>query len=222
MGDVVAAALLQTGRFGTEDSRLVWYVLGAYSLGLLAATASRLLQNALYAMGDAKTPASVASVRVVMAALLGVVLMFQLDRVVIDGPGLAGFEAGSLPAPLRPLPETTRSNGFDIRIGAVGLALGSAAAAWLELVLLRRRVRDMVGPVHVGGGHLRPILVAAVAPAGAAVVLRPLLSGIDPVPSLAIAAVVIGGLYLFVSHRLGVSQIGVPRPSEWRRGRRSG
>ena len=51
LGDVVVAALLQTGRFGTEDSRLVWYVLGAYSLGLLAAIASRLLQNALYAMG---------------------------------------------------------------------------------------------------------------------------------------------------------------------------
>lgn len=221
LGDVVVAALLQTGRFGSEDSRLVWYVLAAYSLGLLAATASRLLQNALYAMGDAKTPASVAAVRVVVAALLGVILMFQLDRVVIAGPGLAGIEAGNLPAPLRPLPENTRSSGLDIRVGAVGLALGSAAAAWLELVLLRRRVRDMVGPVRVGGRQLWPILVAAVAAAGAAAVLRPLLMGIHPVLALALAAVVIGSLYLLVSHRLGVSQIDVPRPSEWRRPRRS-
>lgn len=221
VGDVVVAGLLQTGRFGVEDSRLVWYVLAAYSLGLLAATASRLLQNALYAMGDAKTPASVAAVRVVLAALVGVVLMFQLDRVVIEGPGLAGIEAGSLPAPLRPLPETTRSTGFDVRLGAVGLALASAAAAWLELVLLRRRVRNLVGPVHVGGGQMRPILLAAVAAAGAAIALRPLLIGVHPVPSLAIALVVIGGLYLFVAHRLGVGQIDVPGPSEWRRRQRS-
>ena len=53
-GGVVTAALLQRGEFGAEESILVWLVLAGSSLALLATTASRLLQNALYALGDAR------------------------------------------------------------------------------------------------------------------------------------------------------------------------
>ena len=70
LGDLVVGALLQTGEFRAEDARLVWYVLGAFSVGLLATTASRLAQNALYALGDTKGPAVIAAVRVVTSAAL--------------------------------------------------------------------------------------------------------------------------------------------------------
>lgn len=143
----------QCGRFGADDTRLVWYVLGAYSLGLLATTASRLLQSSFYAAGDARTPAAVAAARVTVAGVVGVVLMFQLDRVVLDGSGLTGLDAvGDLPAPLRPLSESARSDAGGLRLGAMGLALGSAAGAWLELALLRRRHRSIAGQLRMSGG----------------------------------------------------------------------
>ncbi|MFX8573896.1 hypothetical protein ABTM22_20395, partial [Acinetobacter baumannii] len=70
----------------------VWLVLVGYTLGLLASTASRLLQSALYAAGDARTPARTAVLRVAVSSVLGVVLMVQLDRfaVTVDGLRLVG------------------------------------------------------------------------------------------------------------------------------------
>src|SRR5690606_10719434 len=123
LGDVVVGALLQTGAFGADDARLVWYVLAGFTLGLVATTASRLLQSALYALGDTRTPAVVSTIRVAVAAGVGAVAMFQLDRVGITGPGLDGLRSlGDLPAPLAPLPEALRDGG-GLRLGAVGLAL---------------------------------------------------------------------------------------------------
>lgn len=62
----------------------------------------------------------------------------------------------------------------DLRLGGVGLALGSAVGAWLEIVLLRREMQslraDRVADLRVGGGLLWPYLglsIAALAPAGA-------------------------------------------------------
>ncbi|MDP8987296.1 MAG: murein biosynthesis integral membrane protein MurJ, partial [Actinomycetota bacterium] len=108
LGDLVVGTLLQTGRFDPGDTRLVWYVLAAFSLGLVATTASRLLQNGLYALGDTRTPARIAGLRVTLAAVLGALLMLQLDRVVVAGPGLGGLDvAGALPA-LTPLPPEAR------------------------------------------------------------------------------------------------------------------
>src|SRR5690606_36488276 len=70
-GGVVTAALYQRIEFTAEDAILVWLVLAAYSFALLAATASRLLQNALFALGDTRTPAWIALGRVLVAAGLG-------------------------------------------------------------------------------------------------------------------------------------------------------
>ena len=101
------------------------------ALGLLATTTSRLVQNALYAIGDAKGPAAIAAVRVVVAAAVGVVLMFQLDRIGLVGPGIDGLLfLERPPAPLAPLSAAARTDGA-LRLGAVGLAAASGTAAWL-------------------------------------------------------------------------------------------
>ena len=42
---MIVGVLLQRGEFGADDTRLVWLVLGAFALGLLGTTRSRLLQN---------------------------------------------------------------------------------------------------------------------------------------------------------------------------------
>ena len=47
VGDALIALLFQTGRFGSDDTRFVWVILCGSSLGLFAATQSRLLSSAL-------------------------------------------------------------------------------------------------------------------------------------------------------------------------------
>ena len=206
LGDRVVAALLQTGRFGPDDTRLVWYVLGAFSIGLLATTASRLLQNALYALGDARTPARAAVVRVVLAALVGTVLMFQLDRVVLNGAGADGLSGLSdLPAPLSPLPATAGADG-PLRLGAVGLALASGMAAWVELSMLRRALRGKVGKVRLGGAHLGRTGLASAAAALVALGARLLVGPQWPPLALVLTGGPAAVTYLAAAGALGLPE----------------
>lgn len=118
--------LFERGRFGYTDSWLIYAILGGYTIGLLATTASRLLQNVYYAVQDTKTPAKIAVLRVVISTALAVPLMFYLDRFAV-----ASF-VGTTP------------QEEPLFFGAVGLALGSALGAWVELwrlgTVLRRRI----------------------------------------------------------------------------------
>jgi peptidoglycan biosynthesis protein MviN/MurJ (putative lipid II flippase) len=164
---------------------------------------SRLLQNALFARGDTKGPAWIAAVRVALAAGLGVVLMFQLDQFgVID----AQIERlGDLPAALRPLPDAVRDDGV-VRLGAVGLSLASGVASWVELGLLRRRLRHAVGE-----SPAIALPLARLAPAAAAAVL--VLVGVrfatDWLPSVLQATLTVGagGLaYVAAARITGVAE----------------
>ena len=138
-GDLVVGLLFQGGVFSEADTVLVWFVVGAYALGLPATGLSRVLQNVCYARGDTAGPARIATVRVAVAAAVGIVVMFPLDRVVVGSDGfLSTTDALGL---AWALPEAERSLGDAVRLGAVGLALGSAVAAWTEIVMLARRLR---------------------------------------------------------------------------------
>jgi putative peptidoglycan lipid II flippase len=117
-GYLLAGALYRTGSFGVASNLLVYGVLLGYTLGLPASAASRLFQNAFFALGDTRTPARIAAQRVLVAAVVAVPLMFALDRVA--------------------LAEVVPAAGSALRLGALGLALGSAAGAWFELVRLLR------------------------------------------------------------------------------------
>ena len=132
VGFLIVAGLYRRGAFGLEENWLVWAVLGAYSLGLVATTMSRLLQNAFWALGDTKTPARVAVVRVVLSAAVAVPVMFLLDRWAVA----AAFGLAPDDSPLF--------------LGAVGLGLGSAVASWVELgrlcSALKRRVAGFALP----------------------------------------------------------------------------
>ena len=140
-GDLVVGVLFQGGKFDATDGVLVWFILGAYALGLPAIGASRLLQNTCYAVGDTRGPARIAAVRVGVAAVIGLVVMFPLDRVLVGPDGLLGL--GDVLA-FGPLDADIRSLGGPVRLGAVGLAVGSAIGAWVELTLLSALVRRTV------------------------------------------------------------------------------
>lgn len=122
-GFLVVGAFYQTGQFDLDDTWQVYLVLAAYTLGMTATTAGRLLQNAFYALSDTKTPARIAVWRVVISGLIGAGLMFVLDRYSVT-------DVIGIPA-----------EGEPLRLGAVGLALGSAVGAWVELARLVAALR---------------------------------------------------------------------------------
>lgn len=119
-GLLIVGTLYGSGKFSEADGWLVYLVLAAYTLGLPASTSSRLLQNLFYALGDTRSPARVAALRVTVAALVGAALMFWLDRFALAE--VVGREL----------------SGQTLFLGAVGLAVGSALGSWLELIALRR------------------------------------------------------------------------------------
>lgn len=122
-GLLIIGALLRRGSFGMNDNWLVYVVLCGYSLGLMATTASRLLQNAFYALNDTATPARIAVVRVLVSAVVAIPLMLVLDR--YNVAATLGFAA----------------EGSPLFFGAVGLALGATAGAWVELWRLLAALR---------------------------------------------------------------------------------
>ena len=133
LGDVVGAALFQTGRFGADDARYLWYLLGAATLGLLASATARLYSSSFYALQDTHTPLRFAVVRVVLAGLLGAALGIALPR------------ALGLPADL----------------GGALLLAAAGAAAWVEFGLLRRALGRRIGPTGLSRGHLLKLWGAA-------------------------------------------------------------
>lgn len=144
LGDVIASALLERGKFTAYDSRLVWYVLIGASVGLMATTQARLLSSTFYAMKDTVTPLKVALVRVALTAALAYV---------------AGVR---VPVWL----------GLPAELGAVGLVAASGVAAWAEFLLLRWQLGKRIGRVPVSGGHIALLWGAAIAAALFALALK--------------------------------------------------
>jgi putative peptidoglycan lipid II flippase len=156
------------GRFGEPEIALVALVLGAYALGLPAATSSRVLQAGLYAGGEARIPARTALLRVGVALSIGLPLMLLLDRFALTSATLPGFIAAMRDgATLNPRGAT--ASGTELRMGAVGLALAASVSAWVELLALRRaakrRWRSLARPRGEPARFLGFAVLAAAAPA---------------------------------------------------------
>ena len=156
LGSAIVTVLFGGGAFGSAETRQVSVVLGAYALGLLATTQSRLLQSALYGLDDTRTPARIAGARVLVGTVLGIAAMLLLDGfrwdasgpVRVAGSGLADLSArGSL--------ESLH------RLGAAGIAFGASAGAWLEWSLLRRSVARQTGTRRARTGVARPLAAAS-------------------------------------------------------------
>ncbi|QRO02664.1 murein biosynthesis integral membrane protein MurJ [Archangium violaceum] len=135
IGDVVAGALLQTGKFTGGDTRYVWYVLMGASVGLVAAALGRLYASTFYALKDTRTPLRFAALRVCLDAALAWFLAFKV-------PGLLGLPA---------------------HMGTAFFPLSGGLMAWFESTMLRRMLARQLGPVKLprGMGKLWGAAVAA-------------------------------------------------------------
>jgi putative peptidoglycan lipid II flippase len=147
-GYLVVGAIYRRGAFGATDNWLVYALLAAYALGLLATTISRLLQSSFYAVGDTKTPAKVAVARVVASTAVAVPAMLTLDRFAVAEVFAVGGAVGTA-----------------LHLGALGLALGSSVGAWLELSLLQVALRRRIGAPGIPWPALSRFLALAAAAA---------------------------------------------------------
>lgn len=191
-GDLVVGMLYRQGAFQRLEELQVALVLAAFATGLLAATASRLLQSVFYGTGDVRTPAVIAAVRVLAGTVVALAVMFALDQLAITESGIG--RVGSVVGPAK-------------RLGAVGIAMGGAAAAWTEFLLLRRRLRDVLrDPLPLGGGLLPELAVPVLAAAIALLAARWATTGLHPLAAGPLVLGVAGGTYLVVAARRRVPE----------------
>ena len=87
LGPQIVGLLFQTGRFGAKDTVTVGGVLAAYGIGLLGTSTVRLFASGFYAMRDTRTPVRIASVSLMISALLSWLFMRRF--------GPAGIALGS-------------------------------------------------------------------------------------------------------------------------------
>jgi putative peptidoglycan lipid II flippase len=191
LGDIILGAMYERGDFGRADTLLVWLILAGYSLGLLASTASRLYASALYALGDTKTPAKIAMLRVTTSILIGASLMALLEPIQVFGVTIGRADAITV---------------LGNPIGTAGLAAGAGVSAWMEWLLLRRALGRRIGDASAAAVLLRLALAALVAAAvarGIVYVLPPMRREL-----LAIVALVpFGAVYFGVANLTGVEEV---------------
>jgi putative peptidoglycan lipid II flippase len=176
IGDVIVAAIYQTGRFTHSDVIYVWIILAGYGVGLPAATLGRLYSSAYYALRDTATPFRFALIRVSISALLSVLLALWL-------PGRVGL---------------------DSRWGVVGLSLGAGLAGWLEFFLLRRKMNAVIGVTGLSFIHSLRLLSASLIAAAAAFALKTAVSAWHPIATAILTLSGFGLCYLLLAFVMGV------------------
>ena len=140
LGDVIVAAIYQTGRFDESDVLYVWGILAGSTVGLLASTLGRLYSSGFYALRDTRTPLRFAIVRVVLTSALGYVAALPLPRLL----------------------------GIEPRWGVAGLTISAGIASWVEFALLQSALRRRTGHVGLPFSFLIQVWIAALLAAAAA------------------------------------------------------
>lgn len=134
LGDVIVAAIYQSGRFAHADVLYVWGILAGSAVGLLSSTLGRLYASGYYALRDTRTPLRFAVVRVLLTTILGYESALQLPRLL----------------------------GIEPRWGVAGLTISAGIASWIEFTLLQRGLRGRIGQVGVQLKFLTQVWIASI------------------------------------------------------------
>lgn len=168
LGDVVAGALLETGRFTHDDSIYVWGILAGSAVGLLASTMGRLYSSAYFALRDTRSPLRYALVRVALTTVLGWLFAFPIPRALAMDPAW----------------------------GAAGLTASAGLAAWAEYLLLRAGIKGRLGATGLPAGYAARLWLCAGLGAAAAWTVKQGAHGLHPVPAAAAMLAPYGIVYL--------------------------
>jgi len=117
-GDLIIRVVYQRGAFSESSTALVAAVLATYALGLVASSSLKLFASGFHALQDTRTPMMLAAVSVSVG--IGTAVLLTLSA------------RARLPLPYRPY-------------AAMGIALGGALGAWLNLLLLWRFLAKRLG-----------------------------------------------------------------------------
>ncbi len=178
LGDVIAAALFQTGRFTSEDTLYVWGILAGSSLGLLATTLARLYSSAYYALRDTRAPLRYALVHVGLATTVGYFLAIVLPPML----------------------------GIPSLWGTVGLTTAASLAGWVELMLLRRGLNRRIGPTGLPMSLSVRLWAAALSAAGVAWGIKLTLPPVHPIAAAALILTPFAVTFLGLSLLAGVPE----------------
>jgi len=205
IGDQIIGVIFQWGSFDRDDSIVVAATLAAYSLGIPAIGISRIYQSAFYATGDTKTPAFSATLRVAISLILGLLLMFPLDRFFISNSTLEKVP-GSITGDWGPLSESLRALPANPHLGAAGLAVGSAAAAWIEMLFLSRKINKKISPNPSPLSPIVKLLPAALSSVIISIIARWLLSNTNELINCLVCVPVAVFIYIVISSKSGVKE----------------
>jgi putative peptidoglycan lipid II flippase len=178
LGDVITAALYQTGKFTHADSVYVWAILAGSAVGLLASTLGRLYSSTYYALRDTRTPLRYALVRVALTTVLGYLCAIQLPHWL----------------------------AIDARWGMVGLTASAGVAGWVEFVLLRRTLNQRIGHTGIPPSVTARLWISAALAAAAAWAVKLLLGRHGPMVSAAAILGVYGILYFVLTYLLRIDE----------------
>jgi putative peptidoglycan lipid II flippase len=189
LGDVITAALYQSGKFTHDDAVFVWAIIAGSGVGLLASTLGRLYSSSYYALLDPRTPLRYAMLRLLLTTALGLVCALAL-------PPLLGIPA---------------------QWGTVGLTASAGIAGWVELFLLRRTMNARIGVTGLPRSLLFKLWGAAAAAAAAAFALKIALGWQEPILLAVVVLGVYGCLYFAITYVAKVDECRTVLHGLWRR-----
>jgi len=171
LGDMIAGAIYQHGRFTAANTRYVWIVLAGSGIGLLASTQGRLFSSAFYALKDTRTPLKFAIIRVALTTILGYLCSRQLPPLL----------------------------GVDLKWGAAGLTASAGVSGWIEFLLLRHALSKRIGPAHVGIPWMARLWVSAIVAAAVAWAIKLHWPIHDPRLAAVATLIPYGAIYLLLA-----------------------
>jgi putative peptidoglycan lipid II flippase len=179
LGDVMSAALYQTGRFTHADAIFVWGILAGSTIGLLASTLGRLYASTYYALHDTRTPLLYAVIRVTLTTVLG--YLFAI--------------------PLPPL------LGIDPKWGVAGLTASAGIAGWIEFALLRKSLNKRIGKTGLPLGFVAKLWLAAAVGAGVGWAIKLGIGSHHPIIIAALVLIPYGLIYFAITAALKVPEL---------------
>ena len=174
LGDVIVAAIYQSGRFTHADALYVWGILAGSTVGLLASTLGRLYSSTYYALRDTRTPLRFAVLRVVLTTILGYLCAVPLPRLL----------------------------GIDPRWGVAGLTISAGISGWVEFLLLRHYLNRRIGKTGLSLGFSSTVWTVAAASAGIAWAVRWAAGPHRPILLAIVVLIPYGIVYLGVTFAL--------------------
>ena len=179
MGDVIAAAVYQTGQFRRADAVYVWAILAGSAVGLLASTMGRLYSSAFYSLRDTRTPLRFAVIRVALATLFGYLASQYL-------PDLAGVPR---------------------RWGVAGISIASGFCGWIEFTLLRASLNRRIGKSGLDLSYLTRLWCGAGAGAVGAWVVKIFTGQFHPIFQAIMVLGSYGTIYLVAAFAMKIPEI---------------